>query len=41
MRMNPLEYGYEDYAISIFKELATFEDMKITKENRNLNSIMR
>jgi hypothetical protein len=41
MRMNPLPYGYEDYAVSIFKELVTFEDAKITKESKELHFIMR
>jgi len=39
--MNPLPYGYEDYFVSIFRELQTFEDIKLTKENQELQFIMR
>jgi translation elongation factor P/translation initiation factor 5A len=34
IRMNPMQYGYEDYAVSIFQNLQTFEDIKISQINQ-------
>jgi hypothetical protein len=41
MRMNCLPYGYQDYAVAIFPELRTFEDIKLTKESKEHHHIMR